>query len=199
MLKIVQKFADKMTNFLFGGYMSRQADSYEMLLKAMQNRPPEPAPEPEEVRTIPPRQVRQMKRELFSKSLQGGIASLYLDPRVEGVKVPERFRGSPTLVLNYSYKYHIADFDFDDEKVVASLAFGGVPFQCIVPWDAVMGIGNQSESCYYSFVEQPPDFADGKQPIQAVGKVEDKIFDEQSHQQALERRSQFKVIKGGKE
>jgi len=196
MLKFVQRFMEKTANFLFGGYVQRETDSYETLLKAMER---QQEPPPDEVHQVTPEQLHKMKREFFSRSLQGGIASLHFDPRMKGVVVPERFRKQELLVLNYSYRYHIADFDFDDDKVVASLSFGGNPFQCVVPWNAVMGIGNQAESMYYSFVAHDPLMkTDEKQSLQNI-KNEKQEFDQVSHERALERRNQFKVIKGEKE
>lgn len=195
MLKFVQKFVEKVSNFLIGDYVRRQENSYETLMKAMEKKEPEPPPD--EVHHLTLEQMRIAKKEFFSRALQGGVASLYLDPRVQGVLVPDKLRGSPTLVLNYSYRYHIADFDFDNEKVIASLSFGGVPFQCVVPWDAVMGIGNQGESTFYSFVPDLPQ-AEDKTTLQSSENKKPE-FDQVSHDRALENRKKFQVLKGGKE
>ena len=102
-------------------------------------------------------------------------------------------------IFNYSYRYHIADFNFDDSEVVASLSFGGNPFQCVVPWNAVMGIGNQAESMYYSFVAHDPTMQNQEKKSLHNIQNEKQDFDQASHDRALERRNQFKVIKGGKE
>lgn len=195
MLKFVQKFVEKISNLLIGDYVKRQETSYEMMANILEKKLPEPPPD--EIHHVTLEQMRIAKKEFFSRALQGGIASLYLDPRVQGVTVPDRFRGSPTLVLNYSYRYHIADFNFDDEKVVASLSFGGMPFQCIVPWDAVIGIGNQGESTFYSFVpdlQHPED----KKTLQSSENKKPE-FDQVSHDRAIENRKKFQVIKGEKE
>lgn len=197
MLKFVQRFLEKTANFFVGDYINRQEESYETILKALDGKKESEIP-PDEVHQLNHKQIKQAKREFFSKALQGGIASLYLDPRVEGVIVPEKLKGSPTLVLNYSYRYHIADFDFDDERVVASLSFGGFPFQCVVPWDAVIGIGNQAESTFYSFVPHAP-HVENKTPIENKSSIDDPVFDQASHDRAIERRKQFQVIKGEKE
>ena len=195
MLKFVQGFVEKVSNFLIGDYIRRQENSYETLMKAMEKKEPEPPPD--EVHHLTLAQVRIAKKEFFSKALQGGIASLYLDPKVQGVLVPDKLRVSSTLVLNYSYRYHIADFEFDDEKVIASLSFGGVPFQCVVPWDAVLGIGNQGESTFYSFVPDLPQVED-KTTLQSSENAKPE-FDKVSHDRALENRKKFQVLKGGKE
>ncbi|MSQ83003.1 MAG: hypothetical protein EXR77_08825 [Myxococcales bacterium] len=80
------------------------------------------------------------KKKLFMKLLESAITALHLDPRRVGVIVPGRFRIQNWLVLNYSYRYGIADFRFDDQIIEATLSFGGQPFYCRVPWSAVFAI-----------------------------------------------------------
>jgi hypothetical protein len=195
MLNFVQKFLENTANFFFGRQIKQQEEAYEQLLSAMDRSPKQ---EPDEVHTVTIEQLRQVKREFFSKALQGGIATVYLDPRIPGVRVPEKLKGQELLVLNYSYRYHIADFNFDEKCIVASLSFSGYPYQCVVPWDAVMGIGNKAEDVFYSFVQQMPGMDLEQKSLHSV-ESEKAVFDEASHERALERRSQFKVIKGEKE
>ena len=71
---------------------------------------------------------------------------MHFDARAPGVSVPERFRTDPWLVLNYSYRYNVADFTFDDSEVRASLQFAGQPYLCIVPWTAVFAITDDARS-----------------------------------------------------
>lgn len=91
------------------------------------------------------------KRKFFERSLEKGVTTLYLDPRVSGVIVPDKFCGLSVLVLNYSYGYRIDDFFFNDEIVVASLSFSGRNFRCTVPWSSVHGIASQSDGIFCSF------------------------------------------------
>jgi stringent starvation protein B len=82
----------------------------------------------------------QDKRKIFEQLLGQGIATLHLDARRPGVIVPVRHTCDEWLVLNYSYRYGIADFTFDDVRVFASLSFQGRPVGCSVPWEAVFAI-----------------------------------------------------------
>ena len=84
-----------------------------------------------------------VKQAIFADLLQQGIAALHIDARRAGVEVPDNLRGRPWLVLNYSYRYHIDDFRFDDSQVFASLSFAGARFPCRVPWDAVFAISDE--------------------------------------------------------
>lgn len=194
MSNFVQKFFENIADFFFGQQIEQRDAPCEQ---------PTPSTgvsteqKPEEVHTITVEQLRQVKMGFFSRALQGGIASVYLDPRVSGVRVPDNFKGQELLVLNYSYRYHIADFNFDDNCIVASLSFSGYPFQCVVPWDAIMGIGNNAEDVFYSFVQQLPNMHIEQKSLQRID-TQNVVFDEVSHQRAVQQRNTFKVIKGGK-
>jgi stringent starvation protein B len=80
------------------------------------------------------------KKHVLLEYLEHGIAMLHLDARRPGVIVPKQYAHDPHLRLNLSYRYQIRDLDIDDERVQATLSFGGRPFQCIVPWEAIFGI-----------------------------------------------------------
>lgn len=82
------------------------------------------------------------KPAVFQKMLEQGIAALHLDARHMGVAVPSELRGRSWLVLNYSYRFNIDDFTFDDDLVQASLSFSGIRFACRVPWEAVFAISD---------------------------------------------------------
>lgn len=86
------------------------------------------------------RQRAVQKRKLFEQLLKEGIAALHLDPRVAGVYLPSYLTDQPVLVLNYSYRYGVGDFRFDDKAVEATLSFSRQPYFCIVPWSAVFAV-----------------------------------------------------------
>lgn len=87
--------------------------------------------------------LKTEKAKFFLTLLQDGVASLHFDPRAQGVVVPPRFSRQSSLVLNYSFNYHIADFDIDDQGVVATLTFAGQPCCCTVPWRAVYAMRSE--------------------------------------------------------
>ncbi len=84
----------------------------------------------------------EAKQAVFAALLEEGIAALHIDARREGVDVPQHLQGRPWLVLNYSYRFQIDDFRFDDSTVFASLSFSGARFPCRVPWAAVFAISD---------------------------------------------------------
>lgn len=77
------------------------------------------------------------KLDTFAKFIDESLVSVTLDPSVSGVMVPEQFRSQPRLVLNFSHRFFIEDFSYDEEAICCSLSFGGRAFYCVVPWAAV--------------------------------------------------------------
>ena len=86
---------------------------------------------------IPEDPLAAKKLEIFSKFIDLGMVSVTFDTRQPGVSVPARFHHQPSLVLNFSHRFFIEDFTYDELAVCASLSFGGQPFYCVVPWAAV--------------------------------------------------------------
>jgi stringent starvation protein B len=80
------------------------------------------------------------KKETLLAYLARGIAMIHLDARRDGVVVPPQYAMDAHLRLNLSYRYGIPDLDISDQRVQATLSFGGRPFRCIIPWGSVFGI-----------------------------------------------------------
>lgn len=92
------------------------------------------------------RQRAVQKRKLFEQLLGQGVAALHLDPRFSGVLLPAYLKDQPVLVLNYSYRYGVGDFRFDDKVVEATLSFSKQPSFTTVPWAAVFAVTTDSRT-----------------------------------------------------
>jgi stringent starvation protein B len=80
------------------------------------------------------------KKETLLAYLARGIAMVHLDARRPGVVVPSQYAMDAHLRLNLSYRYGIPDLEVSDQRIQATLSFGGRPFRCILPWGCVFGI-----------------------------------------------------------
>lgn len=82
------------------------------------------------------------KKDVARALLLRGSVFVHLDPRSEGVCVPEYFRRQPQLVLQVGLDLAvpIPDLRVDDRGVSGTLSFNRSPFYCIVPWDAVFAM-----------------------------------------------------------
>lgn len=84
------------------------------------------------------------------------VTMLHLDPRREGVVVPERFTSQNELRLNLSYYFPHADMQMSEESVEATLTFGGAPFRCRVPFDAIYALSLPKSGAAAIFTESLP-------------------------------------------
>jgi stringent starvation protein B len=107
--------------------------------------------------TSTPPDPTEAKRAHFRRLLDDGIATLHLDPRAAGIEVPKHLRNQPMLLLNYSWRYHLADFAFDGDEVIASLSFQGAPYRCVVPWRAVFAVTDPRREGVVWPDDVPPD------------------------------------------
>lgn len=82
------------------------------------------------------------KKDVTRSFLLRGSVFLHLDPRRDGVVVPEWLRKQPQLVLQIGLDMPIpiADLRVDDNGMTGSLSFNRSPFLCIAPWDAVFAV-----------------------------------------------------------
>ena len=88
-------------------------------------------------RSLPPDPSDETKLRAFIDLIEKGMVGVTLDARVEGVEVPLGFRHEHQLVLNFSHKFFLDDFAFDDRGVRASLSFQGRDHFVDIPWRAI--------------------------------------------------------------
>lgn len=96
------------------------------------------------------------KLRAFTELIDAGMVMVALDARRDGVRVPRRLSDSSELRLNFSLKFYIDDFAYDERGVRASLSFGGQPFFCDIPWTSVHGIQSQVTDQNYVWREDLP-------------------------------------------
>lgn len=64
---------------------------------------------------------------------------IHLDARVEGVDVPPSFKEDPHLRLNLSRRFG-RPLVIHEDRVEATLTFGGRTYPCVVPFAAIFGM-----------------------------------------------------------
>lgn len=91
-----------------------------------------------------PQEPSVQKLEAFRKGLEGGgIVMISLDSSVEGVSLPSRLMGLEWVNLNFSRRYNLPDFGYDEVGVSATLSFDEGYFYCMVPWSSVFRVGDR--------------------------------------------------------
>ncbi len=80
------------------------------------------------------------KLKAFEQMLQNGVVMVMLDPTHPGVVVPAGMDKHVSLNLNFSLKYGLRDFVYNEQSVSASLSFNKRLTHCVIPWTAVFGL-----------------------------------------------------------
>ncbi|MBW2522980.1 MAG: hypothetical protein JRI23_02335 [Deltaproteobacteria bacterium] len=116
--------------------------------------------------TLPP------KREVALALLEGPSMFVHLDPRREGVTVPQRFRKQAQLVLQLGLDMavRIPDLEVTEEGITATLSFNRTPHWCGIPWAAVYALVGEDGRGMVWPDDVPPELAvAGPRPrLQAV-------------------------------
>lgn len=99
------------------------------------------------------------KKDRLCALLEKGAVKLHLNARNPRVQVPHDHKQNQTLVLNVGYEFDHKDFKVGDDQVESTLTFGGVPFFCEIPWEAIFGLLSETENQFVIFpTDMPPAF-----------------------------------------
>lgn len=88
--------------------------------------------------------------------LKYGTVMTFVDSRRPGVIIPDYLKGDYQLRLNFDYAFDIDDFRVLPDRIEASLSFNQRNFFCVIPFDAVYLILNNSIQRAGLFVESVP-------------------------------------------
>ena len=97
--------------------------------------------------------------------MQASSVFVHLDPRHAAAAVPPQFRSSPLLVLEIGMNMvrPIPDLRLEEDGINATLSFGGRPFQCWLPWDAIFALVTPEKKAMVWQNDVPQELVD-KQP-----------------------------------
>lgn len=76
--------------------------------------------------------------------LEHGILAVQFFPNADDVIVPPTYVEEQLMVLNFSYRFGIEDFECDEEGIRASLSFRGRSYFCSIPWKAVFSLHSET-------------------------------------------------------
>ena len=84
------------------------------------------------------------KLESFAGMVEHGMVMVMFDTRAPGVDVPRNCCGTPQLHLNFSHRFRLPDFEYDEDGIRGTLSFDEGDHRCVIPWDAVYGLSSQT-------------------------------------------------------
>lgn len=82
------------------------------------------------------------KKDVARALLLRGSVFVHLDPRAEGVLVPDGLRQQPQLILQIGLDMPIPipDLRVDDRGVYGTLSFQRSPFTCEIRWESIFAL-----------------------------------------------------------
>lgn len=103
--------------------------------------------------------MHQDKQQVMKQWLEKGWVSVLLNPRIEGVILPNHLRENVHLALQYGYTMPIPihDLTIDDVGIAATLSFQHVPCFTFVPWSAVFALTDGEQELRIWASEVPAD------------------------------------------
>lgn len=93
-----------------------------------------------EVRSHRPAGLAKDKLSYFAQLIDEGMTSIVVDGRAPNTRLPAHLRGQPSVVLNWSHRFELPDFEYDEKGVRGTLSFKGEAFTTNVPWRSVHAI-----------------------------------------------------------
>lgn len=131
----------------------------------------------------------EKKRELLETLLEKGMVLVAVNGRFPGVDLPEHLRGDPQVNLNLSYRFGWP-MEVGEWGVRATLTFGGKPYDCALPWQAIfLAVSHVSQERYLFPADVPDELLPGS-PVAKEAKEEPP---------AERPRPRFAVVEGGAE
>lgn len=80
------------------------------------------------------------KFEAFSGMVVAARTTVVLDATRPDVLLPEHLKAFVLVRIDWSHRFGLTDFEYDDRGVRGTLTFGGDPCFVNIPWDAVYGM-----------------------------------------------------------
>lgn len=82
---------------------------------------------------------KQTKYDYLLDILRDGDAMVCLDARQPKVDVPQNHKSNPALNLIFNLNFK-RPLDINENSIYATLSFEGMPYKCVIPFEAVWAI-----------------------------------------------------------
>lgn len=88
--------------------------------------------------------------------LETGGVRVHVDARRRGVRLPASLATKPHVTLEIGPNAFVRDLTVDDDGIGCTLSFGGRPFFCVLPWNAVSAMTPRPGAAAVCSVDAPP-------------------------------------------
>lgn len=140
--------------------------------------------------------LSEKKQELVEKLLGQGMILVALDGRADGVDLPAHLRSDPQVRLNLSHRFGLP-METGPWGIHATLHFGGVPYDCKLPWGAIFLVFCHGSKEQYLFPLDLPDDLLGAVEAEGEEDPEAEAAPAQEAPAPAPARPRFSVVQGG--
>lgn len=137
---------DNVIQFPFGAASSPDAD------EAIAEAPPELPELTEGVQTDSDNLLGQ-----FTRMIDQGLTSVLVNSWVQGVSLPRELMNQARLLLNWSYRFHLPDFEFDEVGIRGTLSFASGDHFVQLPWASIYVMFLKNGDAWAYWPERTPD------------------------------------------
>jgi len=85
------------------------------------------------------------KLNYFSELIDRGLTQVLVNSRIDNVSLPQNLIGNIGTPINWSHKFKLNDFIYDDEAISGTLSFNKNPFFVFLPWESIWLISRPDE------------------------------------------------------
>ena len=115
--------------------------------------------------------ARKNKYDFLSLLLSEGDAMVCLDARRDDVSVPKKHKDDPSLNLIFNLNFR-KPIEINEDEVLVTLSFGGRPYKCVIPFDAIWAIYEPAMKKGQVWEESLPEDIDFAEQILNNGKAQ---------------------------
>jgi hypothetical protein len=92
----------------------------------------------------------------FTRMIDQGLTSVVLNSWVDGVSLPRELTNQARLVLNWSHRFRLPDFEYDEHGISGTLSFDSGAHHVKLPWECVYVMFVQAGGSWAYWPEQTP-------------------------------------------
>ncbi len=93
----------------------------------------------------------------FTRMIDQGLTSVLVNSWVQGVSLPRELMNQARLLLNWSYRFHLPDFAFDEAGIRGTLSFASGDHYVKLPWASIYVMFLKNGDSWAYWPQQTPD------------------------------------------
>lgn len=86
------------------------------------------------------------KLEAFSKLIINDLVRVFINTKTSGLQIPKSFYSNQDLTLDWSLKFNLKDFKYNEYGISGTLSFDKKQSYVFLPWDSIWSMSTPNNS-----------------------------------------------------